>query len=88
MTQGFDPLPFALATAQELLTVYGSLLYVYRLDRLSETIHHITNSIPYPDTQFHFASVTNDNVSLLQIFKNHSWGIHAYTRGYISGFGG
>jgi diaminopimelate decarboxylase len=83
VTQGFDSLPFALATAQELLTVYGSPLYVYRLDRLSDTISHITNSIPYPDTQFHFASVTNGNVSLLQIFKNHGWGIHANTPGDI-----
>jgi diaminopimelate decarboxylase len=74
---------FSLATAEELLIAYGSPLYVYRLDRLSSTITHITNSIPYPDTQFHFASVTNGNVSLLQIFKNHGWGIHANTPGDI-----
>jgi diaminopimelate decarboxylase len=76
-------LPFSLTTAQELLATYGSPLYVYRLDRLSDTISHITNSIPYPDTQFHFASVTNGNVALLQIFKNHDWGIHANTPGDI-----
>jgi diaminopimelate decarboxylase len=76
-------LPFALATAQELLNVYGSPLYVYQLDRLAATITHITNSIPYPDTQFHFASVTNGNVALLQVFRNHCWGIHANTPGDI-----
>jgi diaminopimelate decarboxylase len=76
-------LPFALATAQELLSVYGTPLYVYQLDRLSATISHITNSIPDPDTQFHFASVTNGNVSVLQVFRNHGWGIHANTPGDI-----
>ena len=76
-------LPFSLTTAEELLAVYGSPLYVYQLDRLSATINYITNSIAYPDTQFHFASVTNGNVALLQIFKNHGWGIHANTPGDI-----
>jgi diaminopimelate decarboxylase len=76
-------LPFSLATAEELLAVYGSPLYVYQFDRLTHTIRHITNSIPYPNTQFHFASVTNGNVALLQIFKNQGWGIHANTPGDI-----
>jgi diaminopimelate decarboxylase len=83
VTKNLDTLPFSLATAQELLAVYGSPLYVYQLDRLLATISHITNSISYPDTQFHFASVTNGNVALLQIFKNHDWGIHANTPGDI-----
>jgi diaminopimelate decarboxylase len=81
--KSLDTLPFSLATAQELLAVYGSPLYVYQLDRLSATITHITNSIPYPDTQFHFASVTNGNVALIQVFRNHGWGIHANTPGDI-----
>ncbi len=78
-----DPLPFSLAVAQELLAAYNSPLYVYQLDRLVTTITYITNSIPYPDTQFHFASVTNGNVALLQVFRNHGWGIHANTPGDI-----
>lgn len=76
-------LPFSLATVQELISVYGSPLYVYQLDRLLETIERITNSIAYPHTQFQFASVTNGNVALLQIFKNQGWGIHANTPGDI-----
>jgi diaminopimelate decarboxylase len=76
-------LPFSLDTAQELLTIYSSPLYVYQLDKLTSTIDHITNSIPYPDTQFQFASVTNGNVALLQIFKNQGWGIHANTPGDV-----
>jgi diaminopimelate decarboxylase len=83
VTKNLDTLPFSLATAHELLAVYDSPLYVYQLDRLSATISHITNAISYPDTQFHFASVTNGNVALLQIFKNHGWGIHANTPGDI-----
>jgi diaminopimelate decarboxylase len=78
-----DNLPFSLVIAQDLLNIYGSPLYIYQLDRLSTTITHITNSILYPDTQFHFASVTNGNVALLQIFKHHGWGIHANTPGDI-----
>ena len=81
--KSLDTLPFSLDTAQELLTAYGSPLYVYQLDQLSATISHITNSISYPDTQFHFASVTNGNVALLQVFRNHGWGIHANTPGDI-----
>jgi diaminopimelate decarboxylase len=76
-------LPFSLTTATELLNIYGSPLYVYRLDRLLETINQITNSIPDPDTQFQFASVTNGNIALLQVFKNQGWGIHANTPGDI-----
>ncbi|WP_309744101.1 MULTISPECIES: decarboxylase [unclassified Chamaesiphon] len=76
-------LPFSLAQAQELISVYGSPLYVYQLDRLLDTIELITNSIPYPATRFQFASVTNGNVALLQVFKNKGWGIHANTPGDI-----
>jgi diaminopimelate decarboxylase len=74
---------FSLATAQELISVYGSPLYVYQLDRLLDTIDRITTSIAYPHTQFQFASVTNGNVALLQIFKNQGWGIHANAPGDI-----
>jgi diaminopimelate decarboxylase len=88
MTQAIDKIvtnarPFAVAIAKELLAVYGSPLYVYQLDRLLDTIGHITTAIPYPQTQFQFASVTNGNISLLQIFKNQGWGIHANTPGDI-----
>ena len=76
-------IPFSQTTAKELLDIYGSPLYVYQLDRLSDTIELITNSIPYPATRFQFASVTNGNVALLQVFKNKGWGIHANTPGDI-----
>jgi diaminopimelate decarboxylase len=76
-------LPFSRTQAEELISIYSSPLYVYQLDRLTNTIDHITNSIPYPATQFQFASVTNGNVALLQVFKNKGWGIHANTPGDI-----
>ncbi|UBF29688.1 decarboxylase [Kovacikia minuta CCNUW1] len=69
--------------AQELLATYGSPLYVYRGDRLRQTICQITHAIPYPRTQFHFASVTNGNISLLRIFRESGWGLHANTPGDI-----
>jgi diaminopimelate decarboxylase len=76
-------IPFSQTTAEKLLNIYGSPLYIYQLDRLVDTIDRITNSIPYPDTQFQFASVTNGNIALLQVFKNKGWGIHANTPGDI-----
>jgi diaminopimelate decarboxylase len=76
-------LPFSQSLAQELLTTYGSPLYVYQSDRLRQTIKHITEAIPYQNTRFHFASVTNSNISLLQIFRNEGWGLHANTPGDI-----
>lgn len=75
--------PFSLETAQELLNIYGSPLYVYDGDILNQTISHITNSFHYPHTRFHFASVTNGNIALLKIFKNAGWGLHANTPGDI-----
>lgn len=69
--------------AAELLDNYGSPLYVYDEGKLSQTIQHITKAIPYPHTSFHFASVTNGNISLLRIFKELGWGLHANTPGDI-----
>jgi diaminopimelate decarboxylase len=68
---------------QELLTIYGSPLYVYNGDRLRQTIEQITEAIPHVQTQFHFASVTNGNVSLLKIFRDRGWGLHANTLGDV-----
>ncbi|EKQ68466.1 diaminopimelate decarboxylase [Leptolyngbyaceae cyanobacterium JSC-12] len=67
----------------ELLQLYGSPLYVYNGDRLRQTIDHITQAFPYHNTHFHFATVTNGNLSLLQIFGDRGWGIHANTPGDI-----
>ncbi|MDY7016013.1 MAG: decarboxylase [Cyanobacteriota bacterium] len=76
-------LPFPRNVAEELLASWGSPLYVYQRDRLEQTISRITHSIPYPQTQFHFASVTNGNIALLQIFQRKGWGLHANTPGDI-----
>ncbi|MBD2184585.1 decarboxylase [Planktothrix sp. FACHB-1355] len=76
-------LPFSVELAQELLTTYGSPLYVYQGDYLRQTIQHISQAIPYPRTQFRFASVTNGNIALLQIFRELGWGLHANTPGDI-----
>ncbi|MBW4470936.1 MAG: decarboxylase [Stenomitos rutilans HA7619-LM2] len=81
-TPGTPP-PLTLALAEALLATYGSPLYVYNGDRLRQTIQHITNSIAYPHTRFHFASVTNGNIALLQIFRKAGWGLHANTPGDI-----
>ena len=75
------PIPHNIAT--EILSIYDSPLYVYQGDILRQTIARITKSIAYPHTKFHFASVTNGNISLLQIFKNCGWGIHANTPGDV-----
>lgn len=78
--------PLALMPAPvllDLLNHYGSPLYVYDGDRLRDTIGHITRSFDYPHTHFHFASVTNGNVALLQIFQQQGWGLHANTPGDV-----
>ncbi|MEB3178388.1 MAG: decarboxylase [Nostocaceae cyanobacterium] len=75
--------PFDLELAQELLTTYGSPLYVYQGEQLRHTIQRITQAIPYQHTQFRFASVTNSNIALLQIFRSMGWGLHANTPGDI-----
>jgi diaminopimelate decarboxylase len=69
--------------AQELLTIYGSPLYLYDGERLRQTIEHIARSMSYPHTKLHFASVTNGNIALLKIFKSAGWGLHANSPGDI-----
>ncbi|MGB7057705.1 MAG: decarboxylase [Geitlerinemataceae cyanobacterium] len=73
--------PFSIDEVRELLHTYGSPVYIYDGDRLRQTIDRISQSVSYPHTQFRFASVTNGNVSLLQIFCQCGWGLHANTPG-------
>jgi diaminopimelate decarboxylase len=75
--------PFSEALAERLLSTYGSPLYVYQADRLRQTLEHITRSIDYPHVQFHFASVTNGNIALLQLIQQAGWGLHANTPGDV-----
>ncbi|MBD2676654.1 MULTISPECIES: decarboxylase [Nostoc] len=75
--------PFSEEQAQELISNYGSPLYVYDGDRLRQTIEYITGAVSYPHTQFCFASVTNGNIALLKIFRSAGWGLHANTPGDI-----
>ncbi|NJL20294.1 MAG: decarboxylase [Leptolyngbyaceae cyanobacterium SM1_3_5] len=56
---------------------------MYRGDRLRQTLDQIGRSIPHPNTQFHFASVTNGNIALLQIVQQAGWGLHANTPGDV-----
>lgn len=76
-------LTFSTQLAEELLTTYGSPLYVYVNDVLQQTIKRITKAITYPHTHFHFASVTNGNIALLQRFHQAGWGLHANTPGDV-----
>lgn len=73
----------SLTLAEELLSAYGSPLYVYDQTTLELTIQRITQAVPYARKQFHFASVTNGNLSLLEIFRQHGWGLHANTPGDV-----
>ncbi|NET55821.1 MAG: decarboxylase [Symploca sp. SIO2E6] len=77
------PNSLSLEQAQKLLAIYGSPLYIYDGDHLRQTIDYISQAIAYPYTQFHFASVTNGNIALLQIFRDAGWGLHANTPGDI-----
>lgn len=73
--------PFRQSFAEDLLTIYGSPLYVYRREVLETTLQRIERSVPVPRVAFHFASVTNGNVTLLQIVRDRGWGLHANTPG-------
>lgn len=75
--------PFSATLAHSLLNCYGSPLYVYQSDLLRHSISHITTSIPYNNTLFQFATVTNGNIELLKLFNDQGWGIHANTPGDI-----
>ncbi|MDQ2099913.1 MAG: decarboxylase [Tychonema bourrellyi B0820] len=81
-TKTYSP-PCSEAMAQRLLSTYGSPLYVYQADRLHQTLEHITRSIDYPHVQFHFATVTNGNIALLQLIEQAGWGLHANTPGDV-----
>ncbi len=81
-TKTYSP-PCSEAMAQRLLSTYGSPLYVYQADRLCQTLEHITRSIEYPHVQFHFATVTNGNIALLQLIEQAGWGLHANTPGDV-----
>jgi diaminopimelate decarboxylase len=67
----------------DLINIYGSPLYVYERAKLENTIKYITEVFSYQSTQFHFASVTNGNIALLQIFQQAGWGLHANTPGDV-----
>lgn len=69
--------------AAELLAQYGSPLYVYDARVLRAAIASISTAISYPRVRFHFASVTNGNISLLRIFREMGWGLHANTPGDV-----
>jgi diaminopimelate decarboxylase len=56
---------------------------VYDGDRLRATLHQITQAFDYPHTHFHFASVTNGNIALLNQVQQAGWGLHANTPGDI-----
>ena len=68
---------------EALLNEYGSPLYVYDQATLFATIQRITEAVPYDRKQFHFASVTNGNLALLEIFRQRGWGLHANTPGDV-----
>lgn len=72
-----------LQLAETLLSTYGSPLYLYDQATLLATIQRITEAVPYEPKQFHFASVTNGNLALLQIFRQCGWSLHANTPGDV-----
>jgi len=67
----------------KLLATYGSPLYVYDDERFWQNLQAIPQQVGYPHTNYCFASVTNGNISLLQIAQKSGWGLHANTPGDI-----
>lgn len=67
--------------ADELMSKYGSPLYVYNAGLIKSSINHIQSSFNYQNKRFAFAAVTNGNLSLLKLFKAAAWDLHANTPG-------
>lgn len=67
--------------AEELLSRFGSPLYVYDSAALLRSMKHLENSLSYSRKKFAFACVTNGNLNILKIFKDSGWGLHANTPG-------
>lgn len=76
-------IPLTYQQAQELLNEFGSPLYVYFRNTIERNIEKIQQAIPYQQKKFHFASVTNGNVALMQIFRERGWGLHANSPGDV-----
>lgn len=76
-------IPFDAETAQGLIELYGSPLYVYDAQTLIESAKTISGAVSYPHTRFFFAAVTNGNIHLLAILRKLGWGLHANTPGDI-----
>ncbi len=76
-------IPFDAETAQGLIELYGSPLYVYDAQTLVESAEAISSAVSYPHTRFFFAAVTNGNIHLLSILRKLGWGLHANTPGDV-----
>lgn len=74
---------FSKEQALELLSCYGSPLYVYDKEVLLRSIENISAAVTYPNRSFHFAAVTNGNLAILKIFQSVGWGLHANTPGDV-----
>jgi diaminopimelate decarboxylase len=67
--------------ASDLLTRFGSPLYVYEAGRVRRAFHNFRSAFPYKPIDFHYAIVCNKNAYLVRLLVDLGAGIHANTPG-------
>jgi diaminopimelate decarboxylase len=68
-------------TASDLLTQFGSPLYVYEAERVRRAFDELRTAFPYESIDFHYAIVCNKNAYLVRLLCELGAGIHANTPG-------
>lgn len=82
MTSNRQP-PIGTVQARSLVATHGSPLYVYCAEHLRHAMAEMEAAIDHRPTTFHFASVTNGNLALLRLVREHGWGLHANSPGDV-----
>lgn len=70
-------------SAEELVRDYGSPLYVYEEDVISNRYNELWESIPYPKKKIHYAAKSNSNLAILSMLQGMGAGIDATSPGEI-----
>jgi len=54
---------------EEIISRYGTPLYIYQEEKIIENYNLINSAIPYPKKQIHFAVMSNNNPEILKILR-------------------
>lgn len=83
MTQSPFKLSLGGVTAEDLVSEFGSPLYVYEEDIIRTRYCELNDSIIYPNKRIHYAAKANSNLEILSILKDLGCGIDATSPGEV-----